>query len=121
MAIVVPEGLIFNKAYAKLRQYLFQNSRVLLIAHLPGGCFLPYTAAKSAIIYLVDKGLSKTEWFYRAKVKNDGYSLDAARSRLYGSNDLDELLYFFEKSSEPSKILPINTELKIVYVENLES
>ena len=121
MAIVVPEGFVFNKAYAKLRQYLFQNSRVLLIAHLPGGCFLPYTASKSAIIYLADKGLGKTEWFYRAKVKNDGYTLDAARTRLNGSNDLDEILYFFEKSPKPSKILPINTELNIVHVKNLES
>lgn len=54
-------------------------------------------------------------------MKNDGYSLDAARTRLEGLNDLDEILFFFKGSSNPSTILPGNTDLRIVYVENLES
>lgn len=121
MSIVVPEGFIFNKEYARLRKFLFQNSKVLLIAHLPNKCFLPYTPVKTAILYLVDKGVGKTTWFYRVKVKNDGYTLDTARNKIDGSNDLDEILYSFEQSDVPNSLLVEKADLKVVYVENLES
>lgn len=121
MAIVVPDGFIYNNKVAYIRQYLFQHSRVRLIAHLPAGCFLPYTQVKTAIIYLTEKDTDKTDWFYRARINNDGYTLDAARKQVDGIDDLDKLLFFVQSNESPDNNFPEGLDIGTVYVENLES
>ena len=117
MAIVVPEGVIVNHKHAQLRWHLMRESRIRMIIHLPSGCFAPYTAARTAIIYLTDNGTAKTTWFYRVRVVNDGFSLDAARERIPGPSDLNEILYSLNWKEQYRGTL----DVKIVHVENVEN
>jgi len=120
MAIVVPEGFMYNHNVAHIRRFLFQHSRILLVAHLPAGCFAPYTLIKTAIIYLTDKDISRTNWFYRVRIKNDGYTLNAARRQVEGINDLDRLLFFVQNGDVPDNSFPEGLDVSTVYVQNLD-
>ena len=119
MAIVVPEGLLVNRSSRKFLQYLLQNSRVRMLVRLPRGCFAPYTDAKTGILYLTDKGISKTDWFYRATVENDGF--DNKRNPVKGINDLDRILFSFDSQSTPEDPLPDELDITVVSVRNLDS
>jgi len=119
MAIVVPEGLLVNKNRKKFLRFLLQNSRIRMLVRLPRGCFAPYTDAKTGIIFLTDKGVSQTEWFYRVSVENDGF--DSKRNPLTGITDLDRTLFFFNNVSSPEDSLPGELDISVVSVLNLES
>ena len=75
-----------------------------MLVRLPRGCFAPYTDAKTGIIYLTDKGVDKTDWFYRVTVDNDGF--DSKRNPIRGINDLDNVLFFHTLSDIPVENLP---------------
>ena len=96
MAIVVPEGILVNKAHRELLRFILINSRVRMLVRLPRGCFAPYTDAKTGIIYLTDKNVAKTDWFYRVTINNDGFN--SKRNPIKGINDLDNLLFFHTQS-----------------------
>lgn len=119
MAIVVPEGLLVNRNRKKFLRFLLQNSRIRMLVRLPRGCFAPYTDAKTGIIYLTGKGISKTEWFYRVTVENDGF--DSKRNPVAGITDLDRILFFFNNTSSPEDSLPDELDISVVSVRNLES
>lgn len=119
MAIVVPEGILVNSKHRKMLQYIFSNSRVRLVIRLPRGCFAPYTDSKTGIIYLTDKKVEKTDWFYRITVNNDGF--DSNRNPIKGTNDLDHIQFFHRLSDIPIENLPENLEIGIVHVKNLQS
>lgn len=119
MAIVVPEGLLVNKAHRKLLRFILGNSRVRVLVRLPRGCFAPYTDAKTGIIYLTDKGVGQTDWFYRVTVDNDGF--DSKRNPIKGINDLDNVLFFHTPSDGPVENLPEGLEIGIVQVKNVQS
>ena len=119
MAIIVPQGFLVNNAHTEFIRYLLQHSRVKFIIKLPQGCFAPYTASKTGVIYLTRKGVEKTEWFYRVSVKNDGF--DSSRNPVMGINDLDQILYFNAENLSLSAKLPNNLDIGIVRVENLQS
>ena len=93
MALVVPEGFLFRKDLARIREYLLQNTQLQSIISLPQGVFLPYTAVKTNIIYAtkVNQKIPSTEkrkdfWYF--DVKSDGYSLDNHRRKLNTPSDL---------------------------------
>lgn len=119
MAIVVPEGLLVNKAHRKLLRFVLGNSCVRMLVRLPRGCFAPYTDAKTGIIYLTDKGIGQTDWFYRVTVNNDGF--DSKRNPIKGINDLDNVLFFHTPSDVPVENLPVGLEIGIVHVKNVQS
>lgn len=119
MAIVVPDGLLVNRKHTELLRFLFSNSRVRLLARLPRGCFAPYTDAKTGIIYLTDKGTQRTDWFYQAAIRNDGF--DSKRNPVNGINDLEKTLFFYQDSDEPEENMPINFDISVISVKNLES
>lgn len=119
MAVVVPEGLLVNRGSRKFLQFLLKNSRVRMLVRLPRGCFAPYTDAKTGILYLTDKGTSKTDWFYRATVENDGF--DGKRNPLRGINDLDRILFSHDSQSSPDDSLPEELDISVVTVRNLDS
>ena len=106
MALVVPEGLLVNKNSENLLSLLAERSRIRLIVRLPRGCFRPYTDAKTAIIYLTDKNMAQTNWFYLVNVHNDGF--DQKRRPVHGEyNDLDSALFLLFKrrgGSQPAAI-----------------
>ena len=119
MAIVVPEGVLVNKAHRKMLRFILGNSRVRMLVRLPRGCFAPYTDAKTGIICLTDKGVGQTDWFYRVTVNNDGF--DSKRSPITGVNDLDNVLFFHTLSDIPVENLPEGLEIGIVQVKNIQS
>ena len=119
MAIVVPEGLLVNKVHRKMLRFILGNSRVRMLVRLPRGCFAPYTDAKTGIIYLTDKGVGQTDWFYRVTVDNDGF--DSKRNSVIGINDLDNVLFFHTLSDMPVENLPEGLEIGIVQVKNVQS
>ena len=119
MAIVVPEGVLVNKAHRKMLRFILGNSCVRMLVRLPRGCFAPYTDAKTGIIYLTDKGVGQTDWFYRVTVDNDGF--DSKRNPIKGINDLDNVLFFHTPADGPVENLPEDLEIGIVQVKNVQS
>lgn len=118
MAIVIPEGLMVNRDKKEFWRYLLRNSRVRMLVRLPRGCFAPYTEAKTGIVYLTDKDVGETEWFYRVTVKNDGF--DSKRDPVQGINDLDRTLFFYRNATTPQDILPTGLDVDVVHVKNLD-
>lgn len=95
MALVVPEGFLFRKDLAKVREYLLERTQLQSIISLPQGVFLPYTSVKTNIIYatkvnqkIPSKNKRKDFWYF--DVKNDGYSLDNHRRKLDATSDLSK-------------------------------
>ena len=119
MAIVVPEGILVNKAHREMLRFILGNARVRMLVRLPRGCFAPYTDAKTGIIYLTDKGVDQTDWFYRVTVDNDGF--DSKRNPITGINDLDNVLFFHTPSDRPVENLPEGFEIGVVQVKNVQS
>ena len=93
MAVVVPEGFLFRKDLARVREYLLEKCELRSIISLPQGVFLPYTGVKTDIIYAVkvNQGrgaLGGRKYFWYFDVKSDGYTLDNHRRKLDAPSDL---------------------------------
>lgn len=89
--IIVPEGFLFDKTYAKEREYIVEKYDLRTVVSLPAGVFLPYTPQKTNILYVKNKTAKKEKiWFF--DVKNDGFTLDNYRRKVIGETDLDRLL-----------------------------
>ena len=119
MAIVVPEGVLVNRSHRKMLRFILGASRVRMLVRLPRGCFAPYTDAKTGIIYLTDKDVAKTDWFYRVTINNDGFN--SKRNPIKGINDLDNLLFFHTGSETSVENLPEELEIGVVQVKNVQS
>ena len=119
MAIVVPEGLLVNKVHRELLRFILSNSRVRMLVRLPRGCFAPYTDAKTGILYLTDKGVGQTDWFYRVTINNEGF--DSKRNPIKGINDFDNVLFFYTVSDIPVENLPEGLKIGVVQVKNVQS
>ncbi|UQY79928.1 N-6 DNA methylase [Candidatus Hepatincola sp. Av] len=92
MAIIVPEGALFIRSLAETRKHFLYNAKLVAVISLPSGTFLPYTSAKTNILYFTDCHTKKTNkvWFFN--VNNDGFSLDQARNPIK-KNDLKKVDY----------------------------
>jgi len=95
MALVVPEGFLFRKDLAKMREYMLERCEVQSVISLPQGVFLPYTGVKTNIIYATKvnkkiKSSDKRKNFWYFDVKSDGYSLDNHRRKLDKPSDLSK-------------------------------
>jgi type I restriction enzyme M protein len=53
MALVVPEGFLFRKDSANVREFLLKHSKLQAVISLPQGAFLPYTAVKTDVLYFI--------------------------------------------------------------------
>lgn len=92
MALVVPEGFLFRKDTAAVRQLLLSKAKLQAVISLPQGTFLPYTGVKTSILYFTDAhkpNNQKEYWFY--EVKNIGVTLDNKKRKIKGINDLDKI------------------------------
>lgn len=109
MALIVPEGFLFDVKFKNVRKFLIENSILKTIISLPQGVFLPYTGVKTNILYFTDCHNGKTKndiWYF--DVKNDGYSLDNHREKIK-KDDLKKIDYVnFEKLED---IISIGFEL----------
>ena len=102
IGIIVPERILFDKKFKKLREYIYQNSYVKDIVSMPSGAFKPYTPVKTNILYLTkvnqSNKIQQSVWHYT--VKNDGYTLNTKRQKKEGKNDLDLFLSFNDVENE---------------------
>jgi len=96
IAMIVPEGILFDKKFTKLREFIYKNSCVKNIVSLPSGSFKPYTDVKASILYLTNVHKSRTaqQSVFHYTVKNDGYTLNTKREKKAGESDLDLFMSF---------------------------
>lgn len=94
-ATIVPQGVLFGSstAHQALRKLLIEQNQLEAVINLPTGVFRPYAGVATAILIFTKGGSTDHVWFY--DVKDDGFSLDDKRDRLYDSDfagDLPKLL-----------------------------
>jgi len=92
MALVVPEGFLFRKDSAKVREFLLKHSKLQAVISLPQGAFLPYTAVKTDVLYFINAHLpnnQKEYWYF--DTKNIGFTLDNKRKKINGESDLRKI------------------------------
>lgn len=109
MALVVPEGFLFRKDIAKVREFLLSKAKLQSVISLPQGTFLPYTGVKTDILYLTnahEPNNQKSYWYF--DVKNIGYTLDNHRRKIKGKNDLNKLAESDFKRAEKNEDIKEN-------------
>ena len=92
MALVVPEGFLFRKEETNVRKFLLSKAKLQSVISLPQGTFLPYTGAKTDILYFTDAHKPNTQknyWFFDAQ--NIGVTLDSHKKKIKGENDLKKI------------------------------
>ena len=86
-AVIVPEGVLFRGgADAKVREKLINEFDLHTVLSLPAGCFLPYTAVKTNVLFFdrpADGRTTLSVWFY--ELTNDGFELKQTRRPVAGS------------------------------------
>ena len=93
LAIIVPEGFLFDKKYKKTRELILKVSNIRSIISLPSGVFLPYNNIKTNILFLDNLKQNKINKFYwYFEVKNDGFTLNNHREKIDGDNDLEVII-----------------------------
>jgi type I restriction enzyme M protein len=102
IGIIIPEGILFDRKFTKLRDYIYRNSDVESIVSLPSGAFKPYTDVKTSMLYLtkVKQKKEQQKFVWHFSVKNDGHALNTKRQKKEGENDLDIFLSFNNSESE---------------------
>ncbi|WP_341758607.1 N-6 DNA methylase [Candidatus Tisiphia endosymbiont of Ditula angustiorana] len=91
--IIVPEGILFNgnKAYTQLRRDLVEKHSLENVISLPKGAFADASIKSNILIVKNKQNKSKNHiWYF--DLRNDGYTLNKARKKIHGQNDIDILL-----------------------------
>jgi hypothetical protein len=101
----VPDGIVNNKTFTKLRQLLLENGLYAVVS-LHQYVFKPYAGAKTSIL-LFDKSLAKNKGnILFAEIENDGYQKSVQRKKIE-ANDLPALLKLikeYKKADEPESV-----------------
>lgn len=111
---IVPEGVLFREqaAFVSLRKELVDNQKLIAVISMPNGIFSAPTKKGSAskgttvktsfiIFQKTNKGGTDYVWFY--DMKNDGFTLDAKRSPIDGSDIPDVIKRFNNLESEKNR------------------
>lgn len=90
-ATIVPQGVLFGSstAHKALRELLIEKNQLEAVINLPGGVFRPYAGVATAILIFTKGGSTDHVWFY--DLRDDGFSLDDKRDRLYDSDFAGDL------------------------------
>ncbi len=113
MAVIVPEGVIFNasRANSKIREMLMYNG-LWAVVSLPAGVFNPYAGVKTSIL-LLDREISKKNSdLLFIKVSNDGFDLGAQR-HAHSHDDLPlalEILSEWKKGKKSESAIAVYVE-----------
>ncbi|MCE8164139.1 MAG: N-6 DNA methylase [Candidatus Moeniiplasma glomeromycotorum] len=107
IVIIIPQGILTDKNFTKLRKFIYDNSYIEYIVALPQFAFKPYAEPHAVILYLTNikqKGEKKREqkevWHF--EVKDDGFTKNK-REKKEGQNDFD-VFWNFKDSNEEEKI-----------------
>ncbi|MFO0626512.1 MAG: N-6 DNA methylase [Polyangiales bacterium] len=92
-AVIVPEGVLFRGTTdLAVRRELVAQFDLHTVLSLPAGCFLPYTAVKTNVIFFdrrKDGRGTESVWYY--DLTNDGFELKGTRKPLEGNQIPDFL------------------------------
>lgn len=88
-ALIVPDGIVANSSYKKLRKLLIDNG-LWAVVKLHGYAFKPYAGAKTSILFL-DKGRRSNGNILFGRIDNDGYEKGEQR-RPIEADDLPTML-----------------------------
>jgi type I restriction enzyme M protein len=109
-AVIVPQGVLFRGGPdQRVRKELLEHFNVHTILSLPAGCFLPYTAVKTNVVFFdrMQNGAgTERVWFY--DLTNDGFELKQTRKPIEG-NQLPDFLNKWQgrTESENSWAVPV--------------
>ena len=112
---IVPNGVLENEnenAYIQLRKELIEKQKLIGIIDMPSGIFMASakkgSSAKGAGVHTgflifekTNNGGTDNVWFY--KMENDGYSLDAKRNKIDGSDIPDIIKRFNNLNAEKNR------------------
>ena len=102
-AVILPDGVLFgtSNAHIGLRKMIIEENQLEAVISLPSGVFKPYAGVSTAILVFTKGGKTDNVWFY--DIKDDGFSLDDKRDKLYDNDfagDLPSCLEEWNKRSE---------------------
>lgn len=102
---IVPDGVLFGSStsHVAIRKELVDNQNLEAVISMPSGVFQPYAGVKTSILVFTktDRGGTDKVWFYN--MTNDGFSLDAKRGPVEGSNIPDIIERFHHLENEVSR------------------
>jgi len=111
---IVPDGVLFNNdsPFVNLRKEIVENQKLIAIISMPNGLFSAPTKKGSSskgaevktsfiIFQKTDNGGTDYVWFY--DMQNDGFTLDAKRSPIEGSNIPDIINRFNHLEEEKTR------------------
>lgn len=108
-AVIVPEGVLFRSGPdRKVRIELLEQFDLHSVLSLPAGCFLPYTAVKTNILFFdrpkapAQEGEYATRMVWYYELTNDGFELQSTRRPIEG-NQLPDFLIQQEQHRETDR------------------
>lgn len=120
-AIIVPDGIVNNKTFTKLRRSLLENGLYAVVS-LHQYVFKPYAGARTCILFF-DKTLKERDGrVLFADMDNDGYQKGVQRTKIDEDDipELTKLIIDFKNSGKAD--LPNNVKYNIKYtIINLQS
>lgn len=99
--IIVPDGIVNNKSFLKLRQSMIENGLYAVVS-LHQYVFKPYAGAKTCVLFF-DKTLKENIGnILFAEVENDGFQKGVQRSKIENDDipELTKLIIDFKKSNK---------------------
>lgn len=103
VAIVLPEGLLNLPKFQYLRDFLLDESYLIVNISIPGGAFVPFgqSNAKTCILVLRKKLKNKPKYCFFADAVEIGYKCGKKEYKRYNRNDLNDFLkHYFEVSKD---------------------
>ncbi len=92
--IVLPEGLMNNRKYLYFREWLLDNTDLLLSVSLPEGAFIPFggSVSKTCVLGVRKKGCAVPKHVFLGRAAEVGYETGKKAYRENGKNELVEML-----------------------------
>lgn len=99
-AFIVPDGIVANSSYKKLRKLLIDNG-LWAVVKLHGFAFKPYAGAKTSILFM-DKSRKSNGNILFARINNDGYEKGEQRRPIEEDDlpSMERILKDFFKTGE---------------------
>jgi type I restriction enzyme M protein len=107
--IIVPDGIVANSpnTYIKLRKSGIEDLGLYCVVSLPSGIFLPYSSAKTSILFYDKKISALNNKILFLEIFNDGYQLSQTRKAIPENDlpDAKQLIHNYREALENKKEL----------------
>lgn len=99
---ILPNTFENKREFKELRKNIIDNYRIENIITLPEYSFQPYVVVQTIILNLSSE--KPSEYFWKYKVKNDGYTQNRRRVKKEGENDFDIFWKHKDSKNEAKKL-----------------